>query len=147
MEQTTIVAIVGLVASLLGTTVGGLISHITAKSARRDEWINKRRENQFELRQTTYNEFLLAIGQPSIDAFQKKLTNETVGVTLAQLVPIAARCRLLSTEVGDSAIKVIDWIVTNSSSNRQSMSEPFTAVCNRFTDAAKADMEKAMTGT
>ena len=30
MEQTTIVAIVGLVASLLGTTVGGLISHITA---------------------------------------------------------------------------------------------------------------------
>lgn len=48
MEQSTIVAIVGLVASLLGTTAGGLISHIAAKSARRDEWKNKLREKYFE---------------------------------------------------------------------------------------------------
>ncbi|MFH1814352.1 MAG: hypothetical protein ABIF28_09335 [Pseudomonadota bacterium] len=147
MEQTTIVAIVGLVASLLGTTVGGLISHVAAKSARRDEWRSKQRDKHSEQRQATYSEFLLAIGQPSMDAFQKKLTDETMSVALAQLLPIAARCRLLSTEVGDEAIKVINWIVTNSGSNRQSVSEPFTAVCNRFTDAARSDIEKAMTGT
>lgn len=71
------------------------------------------------------------------------MDDEVMQKTLARLLPLEAKCMLLSADVGKCAQDLINWLVNNASNkSEQAENEPFRRVAGRFIDAARRDLDR-----
>ena len=73
----------------------------------------------------------------------KKMDDEAMQKTLTRLLPLEAKCMLLSADVGKCAQALTNWIVNNAKDKPETQeNEPFRKVAGRFIDAARCDIDR-----
>lgn len=142
MEDTAIVAIVGVVASLTGSVIGGAISHWSAQSLRRDEWANDRRRAERATRESLYAEFLSAAADTlNLMPGSEKATEKQISAAVARILALETKCLLRSIEVGGQARKICNWLVDALTGKAKEDAPAYRTLCDGFVRAAQADLK------
>lgn len=142
MEDTAIVAIVGVVASLAGSVIGGAISHWSAQSLRRDEWTNDRRRAERATREALYSEFLSVTADTlNLMPGGEEISDKELSAAVARILALEAQCLLRSIEVGEQARRICNWLINALTKKAKDDAPSYRTLCDDFVIAAQADLK------
>lgn len=142
LDNTTLVALVGIAASLIGSLIGGLITHLSARSIRHRDWLYSLQEKSLAKREAAYVDFLNEANKGSLLPIAGAPQSEILKL-VAHLLAAEARCKLLSDDVALVAREIVKWMAEAAKTDRPEGSvRPFTELTAEFIAAARRDLDR-----
>lgn len=142
MEIQLAVAVIGVVAALLGSLIGGTSSYFSTRSMRKLEWRLSQVDREIEKRESLYAEFLSQANMGIISSFDQKPSSTEI---LRPLLNLESRIRLISPEVGELARRIAACVIDHHEKSKEDkasyppLRDEFIAKCKASLDAIRAE--------
>ncbi|KRA33805.1 hypothetical protein ASD68_12710 [Rhodanobacter sp. Root627] len=143
MSSNVTVAVIGVVAALLGSAIGAIASYFSTRSMRKLEWRLAQADREIEKRESLYAEFFAAANHGMLAGVAGKSIQPH---ELDILVNLDCRIWLLSPELGKCSRAIVSCVMDHYQKDKKDkasypeLREQFIVICRKSVEALRASV-------